>query len=61
MHGFFDYFLFRRSEVFFNFAVKRIVGELLKSFLLVEVGEPNDYCATFVDRLDGNVYAFMKV
>ena len=42
MYGFFDYFLVLRGEVFFNFTVKRIVGELPKSFLLVEVGAPND-------------------
>ena len=54
-------FLVRRGEVFFNFAVKRIVGELSKSFLLVEVGAPNDYRATFVGRFDGNVFAFTKV
>ena len=42
MYGDFDYFLVRRGKVFFNFAVKRIVGELSKGFLLVEVGAPND-------------------
>ena len=63
MYGFFDYFLVRRGKVVFNFAVKLkgIVGELSKSFLLVEVGAPNDYRATFVGRFDGNVFAFTKV
>ena len=61
MYGFFDYFLVRRGEVFFNFAVKGIVGELSKSFLLVEVGAPNDHRATIVGRFDGNVFAFTKV
>ena len=61
MYVFFDYFLVRRGEVFFNFAVKGIVGELSKSFLLVEVGAPNDYRATFVGRFDGNFFAFTKV
>ena len=61
MYGFFDYFLVRRGEVFFNFALKGIVGELSKSFLLVEVGAPNDYRATFVGRFDSNVFAFTKV
>ena len=42
MYGFFDYFLVRRGEILFNFAVKRNVGELSKSFLLVKVGAPND-------------------
>ena len=46
MYGLFDYFLVRRGEIFFNFAVKRIVGELSIGFLLVEVGAPNDYRAT---------------
>ena len=46
MYGFFDHFLPT------NFAVKGIVGELSKSFLLVEVGAPNDYRATFVGRID---------
>ena len=54
-------FWFERGEVFFNFAVKRIVGELSKSLLLVEVGAPNDYHATFVGRFDSNVFAFTKV
>ena len=45
---------------FFNFVVKGIVGELSKSFLLLEVGAPNDYRATFVGRFDGNVFAFGK-
>ena len=60
MYGFFDYFVVRRGEVFFNFAVKRIVGELSESFLLAEVGAPNDYRATFVGRFDSNVFAFTK-
>ena len=41
--------------------VKSIVGELSKSFLLLEVGAPNDYRATFVGRFDSNVFAFTKV
>ena len=57
MYGVFDYFWVRRGEVFFNFAVKGIVGELSKNFLLVEVGAPNDYRATFVGRFDSNVFA----
>ena len=61
MYGFFDYFLVRRGEILFNFAVKRFVGELSKSFLLVKVGAPNDYCATFVGRFDSNVFAFTKI
>ena len=61
MYGFFDYVLVRRGEVFFNFAVKGIVGELSKSFLLVEVGAPNDYRATFGGRFDGNVFGFTMV
>ena len=61
MYGFFDYFLVRRGEVFFNFAVKGIVGKLSKNFLLVKVGTPNDYRATFVGRFDSNVFAFTKV
>ena len=52
MYGFFDYFLVRGGDILFNFAVKRIVGELSKSFLLVKVGAPNDYRATFVGRFD---------
>ena len=54
-------FLVRKGEVFFHFAVKGIVGELPESFLLVEVGTPNDYRATFVGRFDSNVFAFTKV
>ena len=61
MYGFFDYFLVRRGEVFFDFAVKGIVGELSKSFLLVEVGAPKDYRATFVGRFDSNIFALTKV
>ena len=63
MHGFFDYFLVRRGEVFFSFAVKGIVGELSKGFLLVEVGAPNDFRATFIGRFDSNVcvYEGLKV
>ena len=61
MYGFSDYFLVRRGEILFNFAVKRFVGELSKSFLLVKVGAPNDYRATFVGRFDSNVFAFTKV
>ena len=57
MYGFFDYFLVRMGEVFFNFAVKGVVGELAKSFFLVEVGAPNDYRAIFVSCFDSNVFA----
>ena len=35
MYSFFEYFLVRNGEVFFNFTVKRIVRELPKSFLSV--------------------------
>ena len=42
MYSFFDYFWVRRGEVFFNFTLRRVVRELPKSFLLVEVGTPND-------------------
>ena len=59
MYGFFDYFLVRRGEILFNFAVKRFVGELSKSFLYVKVGAPNDYRATFVGRFDSNVYCLL--
>ena len=61
LYGFFDYVLVRRGEVFFNFAKKGIVGELSKSLLLVEVGVPNDYRATFVGRFRSNIFAFTKV
>ena len=61
MNGWFDYFLVRRGEVFFDCLVKRIVRELPKSLLLIEVGAPNDYCTAFVGRFDSNVFAFTKV
>ena len=61
MYGFFDDVLVRRGEILFDFTVKRIVGELPKSFLLVDVGAPNDYRAAFVGRFDSNVFAFTKV
>ena len=60
MYSFFDY-LVRRCEVFLNFTVKRIVGELPKSFLLLEVGAPNDYRAAFVGHFDSNAFAFTEV
>ena len=44
--------------MFFNFAVERILGELTKGLMLVEVGAPNDYRAAFVGRLESNVFAF---
>ena len=52
-------FWFKGVRLFFHFTAKRIVGELSKSFLLVEVGAPNDYRATFVGRFDGNVLGFI--
>ena len=62
MYSFFDYFfLVRRGETIFNFTVKRIVRELTKNFLLVEVGASNDYRAAFVAGFDGNVFAFRKI
>ena len=50
-----------RGEVFLNFAAKGTVGELSKSFLLVEAGAPKDYRATLVGRFDSDVFAFTKV
>ena len=61
MYGFYGYFLVSGGEVFFDLLLKRIVGELSKSFLLVEVDAPNDYRDTFVGRFDSNVFAFTKV
>ena len=61
MYCFFHYFLVRRGEILFNLAVKRVGGELSKSFSLVKVGAPNDYRATFVGRFDRNVFACTKV
>ena len=61
MYDFFDYFLIPRGEAFFDFTVKRIVGELPKSFLLVQVSALNDHRAAYVGRFDGNVFAFTKV
>ena len=61
MYGFFDYFLLRSGEVFLDFTVKTIVGELPNSILLVEVGAPNDFRAAFVAGFDSNVFAFTKV
>ena len=54
-------FLVRRGEVFFSFTVKGIVRELPKSFLLLEVGAPNDYRTAFVGRFDSSVLAFTEV
>ena len=52
MHGFFSNFLVPRCEkVFFSFTVERILGELPKGLLLVDVGAPNDYCALIVMSL----------
>ena len=49
-----------RGQVFFDFTVKRTVGELPKNFLLVEVGAPNDNRAAFVGQFDSNVTKVQK-
>ena len=38
---------------------KKCVRKLLQSCFLVEVGPPTNYCATFVNLFDNNVFPFL--
>ena len=45
-----------KGEVFVDFGIKRFVGKLPKSLLLVKIGPPNDYRAAFVGGFNNNIY-----
>ena len=45
-------------EIFVNFC-KRGIRKLSQSFSLVEIGPPNNDCASFVDRFNNYVCVFL--
>jgi len=59
--GALDNLLVSRGEVFIDFSVKRGVRKLPQSFLLVEVGLPNNQSAAFVGCLVNYVFALTTI
>ena len=49
-----DNFWVSGSEIFINLSIKGGVRKLRQSFLLIEVGPPNNHCTAFVGRFDSN-------